>query len=113
MYDVKIDGNAINLSDGLDALASGIVFTILIGCLIYTSYLGKTNLSILCIIIEIIQDLNLNFYQLSDLIISNSHNHIFVLSVYIMGMRIYLVPNHLIYLLHLLLDYNQNQSFLR
>ncbi len=42
--------NSVNLSDGLDALASGIVFTILIGCLIYTSYLGKTNLSILCII---------------------------------------------------------------
>ncbi len=51
-----------------------------ISTIIWTDFIQTLILvlSILCIIIEIIQDLNLNFYQLSDLIISNSHNHIFV-----------------------------------
>ena len=38
--------NSVNLSDGLDALASGIVITILIGCLIYCHYLEKNHLMI-------------------------------------------------------------------
>ncbi len=42
--------NSVNLSDGLDALASGIVVTILIGCLIYSSFLGLDYLTILCVI---------------------------------------------------------------
>ena len=42
--------NSVNLSDGLDALASGIVVTILVGCFIYCSFLGLDYLTILCII---------------------------------------------------------------
>lgn len=56
--------NSVNLSDGLDALASGTVVTILIGCLIYNSYLGNDYLTILCIIsiIAIIGFMFFNFH---------------------------------------------------
>ncbi len=39
--------NSVNLSDGLDALASGMVVTILIGCLIYCFYLELYHLVVL------------------------------------------------------------------
>lgn len=42
--------NSVNLSDGLDGLASGIIITILIGTLIYSYYLKRYDLFILSII---------------------------------------------------------------
>ena len=42
--------NSVNLSDGLDGLASGIIITILVGTLIYSYYLKRYDLFILSII---------------------------------------------------------------
>ena len=54
--------NSVNLSDGLDGLASGIVITILIGCTIYSLFLKLDYLTILSLI-SILAIINFMFFN--------------------------------------------------
>lgn len=55
--------NAVNLTDGLDGLASGTIITILIGTAIYAYYVNNTNILVLSVV-SIIFILGFMFYNI-------------------------------------------------